>query len=122
MGKRKDFYKVLCVAKDANESEIKKGYRKLALKWHPDRHANSTEKQKEEAEKTFRDVNLAYEVLSDPTKKQRYDDGVEEQDLDNPHATAGGHGNGHGGMGGIDPNDLFEMFMRQQSGGGGSRR
>ena len=111
--KRKDFYKILGVPKDATDSEIKKCYRKLALKWHPDRHASSTEEKKKEAENTFRDVNLAYEVLSDPTKKQRYDAGVEEQDLDNPHATAGGHG--HGGM---DPNDLFEIFMRQQSGGG----
>lgn len=114
--KRKDFYKILGVPKDATESEIKKCYRKLALKWHPDRHANSSEEKKKEAENTFRDVNLAYEVLSDSTKKRRYDDGVEEQDLDNPHATAGGHG--MGGMGGIDPNDLFEMFMRQQAGGG----
>lgn len=115
--KRKDFYKILGVPKDATESEIKKCYRKLALKHHPDRHATSTEEKKKEAENTFRDVNLAYEVLSDPVKKRRYDDGVEEQDLDNPHATAGGHG----GMGGIDPNDLFQMFMQQQGGGMGGR-
>lgn len=60
-------------------------------------------------------------MLSDPTKKQRYDDGVEEQDLDNPHAQpGGGHGGmqGHGGMGGIDPEMLFQMFMQQQGGGG----
>lgn len=101
--------------------------RKLALKWHPDRHSNSTEEEKTKAEATFRDVNLAYEVLSDPVKKQRYDEGVEEQDLDNPHAQPGGmhsHGGGMGGMGGIDPDLLFQMFMQQQHGGmgGGSRR
>ena len=103
--------------------------RKLALKWHPDRHSSSTEEEKKKAEAVFRDVNLAYEVLSDPVKKQRYDDGVEEQDLDNPHAQPGGmhsHGGGMGGMGGIDPEVLFQMFMQQQGGmggmGGGSRR
>ena len=99
----------------------------MALKWHPDRHSNSTEEEKAKAEATFRDVNLAYEVLSDPVKKQRYDEGVEEQDLDNPHAQPGGmhsHGGGMGGMGGIDPDLLFQMFMQQQHGGmgGGSRR
>ena len=100
--------------------------RKLALKWHPDRHASSSEEEKKKAEAVFRDVNLAYEVLSDPVKKQRYDDGVEEQDLDNPHAGMHSHGGGMGGMGGIDPEVLFQMFMQQQGGmggmGGGSRR
>jgi DnaJ family protein C protein 7 len=115
--KQKDFYKMLGIGRDANESEIKKSYRKSALKWHPDRHANSSEEEKTEAEKTFRDINLAYEVLSDPQKKQKYDSGVDVEDLDNPHA---GHGHGHGhGHGGIDQNVLFEMFMRQQGGGGG---
>ena len=75
--------------------------RKLALKWHPDRHASSSEEEKKKAEAVFRDVNLAYEVLSDPAKKQRYDDGVEEQDLDNPHAQPGGMHSHGGGMGGI---------------------
>lgn len=73
--KQKDFYKMLGVGRDATESEIKKSYRKSALKWHPDRHANSSEEEKVEAEKTFRDINLAYEVLSDPQKKQKYDSG-----------------------------------------------
>lgn len=114
--KRKDFYKILGVAKDATEPEIKKGYRKLALKWHPDRHANSDDTEKKVAEATFRDVNHAYEVLSDKKKKQMYDDGVDEQDLDDPNARPRGDG---GGMGGIDPNVLFQMFMQQNGGGGG---
>jgi DnaJ family protein C protein 7 len=76
--------------------------------------------EKVEAEKVFRDCNLAYEVLSDAQKKQKYDSGVDVEDLDNPHAGHGhGHGHGHGGGGGIDPNILFEMFMRQQQGGMG---
>mmetsp|Transcript_34480 Transcript_34480/g.103125 ORF Transcript_34480/g.103125 Transcript_34480/m.103125 type:complete len:547 (-) Transcript_34480:525-2165(-) len=124
--KRKDFYKLLGVSRDATESEIKKGYRKLALKWHPDRHSNSTEEEKKKAEQVFRDVNLAYEVLSDPQKKRRYDEGVDEQDLDNPHARPDdgmGGMQGHSGMGGMDPDVLFQMFMQQQGGmGGGGRR
>lgn len=121
--KRKDFYKILGVSRDATESEIKKSYRKAALKWHPDRHSNSTEDEKKNAEKVFRDVNLAYEVLSDPQKKRRYDEGVDEQDLDNPHARPddGSGGHSHGGMGGMDPDVLFQMFMQQQGGGGGGR-
>ena len=122
---RKDFYKIIGVSRDATEAEIKKSYRKMALKWHPDRHASSTEQDKKKAEEIFRDANLAYEVLSDPEKKSRYDQGVDEQDLDNPHAQpGGGHGmhggHSHGGMGGVDPEMLFNMFMQQQ--GGGSRR
>lgn len=118
--KQKDFYKILGVSRDATENEIKKSYRKSALKWHPDRHANSSEEEKTEAEKIFRDINHAYEVLSDPQKKAKYDSGVDIEDLDNPHAGHGGHGGfgGHG-HGGMDPNILFEMFMRQQGGMGG---
>ena len=117
---QKDFYKILGVKRDATEAEIKKSYRKAALKWHPDRHANSSEEEKEKADNLFRDINHAYEVLSDPPKKAKYDSGVDIEDLDNPHAShgPGGMGGMHGhGMGGIDPNVLFEMFMRQQGGG-----
>lgn len=111
--KQKDFYKLLGVPRDASDAEIKKGYRKLALKWHPDRHSSSTEEEKKNAEKLFRDINLAYEILSDPQKKAKYDSGVDIEDLDNPHA-GNGHGHGHGGV----PADvLFQMFMQQQGGG-----
>mmetsp|Transcript_22985 Transcript_22985/g.32383 ORF Transcript_22985/g.32383 Transcript_22985/m.32383 type:complete len:497 (+) Transcript_22985:329-1819(+) len=118
--KQKDFYKILNIPRDASEAEIKKSYKKAALKWHPDRHASSSDEKKKEAEKVFRDVNLAYEVLSDPVKKQKYDNGADETELDNP-----GQGQGHGGgmhAGGIDPNVLFQMFMQQQGGGGGGVR
>lgn len=115
--KQKDFYKILNVARDASDAEIKKNYRKAALKWHPDRHSNSSDEKKKEAEKVFRDINLAYEVLSDQEKKRKYDSGVDIEDLDNPHAGAGGHGmHGHGG---VDPSVLFQMFMQQQGGGMG---
>ena len=59
-------------------------------------------------------IGQAYEVLSNPEKKAQYDQGVEVEDLDNPHAGhdhSHGHGGGHGG---IDPNILFHMFMQQQ--------
>jgi len=115
--KRKDLYSVLGVAQDASESEIKTAYRKAALKFHPDKQASKSEEEKKAAEAQFKAVGEAYEVLSCSEKKQRYDEGVELEDIDNPHAGAGGHhGHGHGGMGGIDPNILFQMFMQQQGG------
>jgi len=121
--KQKDFYKILGVSRNATQNEIKKSYRKMALKFHPDRQSSKSQEEKEKAEVIFKDVNLAYEVLSDEVKKRKYDSGVDVEDLDNPHAGQGGmHGGfpgGHGGMGGVDPNVLFEMFMRQQHGGMG---
>lgn len=65
-----DYYEVLGVARDADPDAIKKAYRKLALKWHPDRHADG---EREEAEQQFKRVSEAYEVLSDPDKRKRYD-------------------------------------------------
>ena len=58
---RKDYYSILGVHETADESQLKKGYRKSALKWHPDRHATKTDEQKEYAEKAFKDVGEAYE-------------------------------------------------------------
>ena len=96
---------ILGVPKDAQAEEIKKVYRKLALKWHPDRHSNKSEEEKAAAEKMFKDINEAYEALTDPEKRRLYDSGVDAEDLDNPHA---GHGGGHGGM---SQEDLMHMFM-----------
>ena len=64
-----DYYRVLEVDKNATEADIKKAYRKLALKWHPDKNPNN----KEEAEKKFKSISEAYEVLSDKEKRQVYD-------------------------------------------------
>jgi len=67
MATKRDYYDVLEVSRDASAEEIKKAYRRLALKWHPDR--NKTK----EAEERFKEINEAYEVLSDPKKRQAYD-------------------------------------------------
>lgn len=77
--KRKDYYKILGVDKNATEDEIKKAYRKRALVHHPDRHANATESEKKLQEKKFKELGEAYGILSDPKKKARYDSG---QDMD----------------------------------------
>jgi DnaJ family protein C protein 7 len=119
---RKDLYKIMGVSRDATESEIKKTYRKLALKYHPDRQKGA-DREKEDAHDKFQEINLANEILSDPEKKRRYDEGVDEQDIDDPNARpGGGGGHSHGGFGGMDQDILFEMFMRQQQQGGGGRR
>lgn len=65
-----DYYETLGVKRDATEKEIKTAYRKLARKWHPDLH---TGKKKKEAEEKFKQINEAYEVLSDPEKRSKYD-------------------------------------------------
>lgn len=112
---RKDVYKLLGVTKHASDMEIKKGYKKAALLWHPDRHHSSSDEDKAHAEKMFKEIGEAFEVLSDPQKKQSYDDGA---DLDEINGNGGG-GCGHGGMGGMDPMDLYRMYSQQGGGMGG---
>src|SRR5512143_2087382 len=65
---KRDYYEILEVAKSASQDEIKKAYRKAALKYHPDRNPNN-----KEAEEKFKEAAEAYEVLSDETKRHRYD-------------------------------------------------
>lgn len=69
MTTKTDYYDILGVSKSASADEIKKAYRKQALEWHPDRHKDD----KEAAEKRFKEINEAYQVLSDPQKKSMYD-------------------------------------------------
>lgn len=64
----KDYYKILWVARNATQDDIKKAYRKLAMEWHPDKH-----KQDKKAEDKFKEINEAYEVLKDPKKRNQYD-------------------------------------------------
>jgi len=100
--KRKDYYKILGISKDAGEDELKKAYKKRAMIHHPDRHSNATEAEKKEQEKKFKEVGEAYSVLSDPKKRARYDNGT---DID-----GGGHGfDGFGAD--FDPNNIFQAFF-----------
>jgi len=92
--KRKDYYKILGIEKDANETQIKKAYRQMAIKWHPDKNPNN-----DEADARFKDIGEAYETLSDPTKRDRYDRGLDIEP--DPGDMFGGMG------GGIDPSVLF---------------
>lgn len=100
---KRDYYEVLGVSKSASDDEIKKAYRKLAVKYHPDRNPND-----KEAEEKFKECAEAYEVLSDAQKRQTYDQfGFE-----------GLNGSGAGGFGGggFNPFDIFNSFF---GGGGG---
>ena len=113
---KKDYYKILGVDSKATDDEIKKAYRKLALKWHPDRNQGDEDEVKK-ADKMFKDINEAYSVISDPEKRKRFDLGA--YDPSDPTGGAGFPGGGFGagfGAGGIDPSQLFQMFF---SGGGG---
>lgn len=69
----KNLYDILGVSKDATQDEIKKAYRKLSLKYHPDKHTGDTPEEQKKNEELFKDVAHAYEVLSNPEKKEQYD-------------------------------------------------
>ena len=110
--KRKDLYRILGVSRDADDDEIKKAYKKAALKFHPDKQAGKSDEEQEKATEMFKSIGEAYEVLSDANKKRMYDEGVEVEDLDRGGSCqTNGHGC-HGG--GVDPNIIFQMFMEQQ--------
>ncbi len=137
MATKSDYYDILGVSKSASADEIKKAYRKQALEWHPDKHTGS---DKEAAEKRFKEINEAYQVLSDSQKKSAYDQFG--HDAFTPGGTArgnpfaggfggqqgqygpftytytsgGGGGNPFGNFDFGDPFDIFESFF----GGGGN--
>jgi molecular chaperone DnaJ len=92
---KRDYYEVLGVSKGATESEIKKAYRKLALKYHPDKNPDD-----KSAEDKFKEAAEAYEVLSNAEKKQRYDQ----------FGHAGAQGGGGFGGGGMNMDDIFSQF------------
>jgi molecular chaperone DnaJ len=104
---KRDYYEVLGVARDAEEADLKKAYRRLAMKYHPDRNDGDTQ-----AEEHFKEAKEAFEVLSDQRKRAAYDQfghaGVD------PSAGAGG-----GGAGGFG--DIFDSVFGDIFGGGGGR-
>jgi len=101
--KRKDYYKILGIERNASTDDIKKAYRKRALVHHPDRHANASDLEKKEQEKKFKEVGEAYGILSDPKKRARYDSGQDMEGED-------------GFPSDIDPNNVFQAFFGDQGG------
>ena len=104
MADKRDFYEVLGIGKDASEADIKKAFRTQAKKYHPDMNPGN-----KEAEAKFKEVNEAYEVLSNPEKKSRYDQfghaGVD------PNYGAGSGAGGFGGFGAEGFGDIFDSFF-----------
>ena len=97
---KRDYYEVLGVSKTATEQEIKAAYKKMAIKYHPDRQGDKSEAEKKEAEAKFKEAAEAYDVLHDPQKRQRYDQ----------FGFAGvGGASGYGGQG-MSMDDIFSQF------------
>ena len=115
---KRDYYEVLGVSKTATDEEIKKAYRKLALKYHPDYNPGD-----KTAEEKFKEINEAHEVLSDPDKRKRYDQ-FGFAGVDPNYAASQGGAGGFGGFGGVDLGDIFgDIFGGGFGGfaGGGAR-
>ena len=115
MAEKRDYYEVLGIGKNATDAEIKSAYRKLAKKYHPDLNPGN-----KEAEEKFKEVNEANDVLSDPQKRQRYDQfGFAGVDPNYAAANGGGAGfGGAGGFGGVDLGDIFGDIFGGGFGGG----
>ena len=119
MAEKRDYYEVLGISKGASDAEIKKAYRSLAKKYHPDVNKEA------DAEAKFKEINEAYEVLSDPQKRQTYDQfGFAGMNGSQAGGGFGGFGGGFNAGGFDDLNDIFSSFFGGGMGGfsTGSRR
>ncbi len=110
---KQDYYELLGVGKDADEAALKKAFRKQAMQYHPDKNPGDAE-----AEKKFKEIGEAYDVLKDPEKRAAYD---RYGHAAFEHGMGGGGRGGHGGAG-FDFSDVFEEFFGDFMGGGGGRR
>lgn len=119
--KQVDYYKILSLPRDATKQQISRAYKKLAQRWHPDKHP----KNREEAEKKMRDINTAFSVLSDDKKRREFDMGIDPENPEKPNPFqqhyanygAGGHAgfNSHGFGGGFEGfEDILRHFNQQQ--------
>lgn len=133
MASAKDFYQILGIQKNASQDEVKQAYRKLAREHHPDMVKDG---DKSTAEKRFKEINEAYQVLSDPQKRKMYDQYGSAAFSGGPNGTGGGAGPGQGqwgpftysyssggnmgdmGFGDFDPMDVFEQFFGFRGFGG----
>ena len=104
---KRDFYEILGVSQNATKEELKKAYRKMAIKYHPDKNPDDNS-----AEDKFKEAAEAYEVLNDQNKRARYDQ--------YGHAGIGGAsgGGGYGGGAGMNMDDIFSQFGDGGGGGG----
>ena len=132
-----DYYKLLGVPRSASQDEIQKSYRKQARKYHPDLHADESDKEKKRVLQQFQKIQQAYDTLSDPKKRKMYDQfGSDYEQVGGPGGNpfggaGGGGGSPFGGPGGIDLSSIFggggggggggfEDMFRQMGGGGGA--
>ncbi|XP_026193739.1 dnaJ homolog subfamily B member 3 [Cyclospora cayetanensis] len=113
----KDYYRILGVPKDASDADLKKAYRKLAMKWHPDKHADAEAKKKAEAQ--FKDIAEAYDVLSDKERRQIYDK-FGEEGLKGGAAPSGAPGGANVFYREVDPSEIFSRFFGTDRMGGDS--
>jgi len=111
---KRDYYEVLGVEKAGSSDDIKRAYRRMAMKYHPDKNPGD-----KAAEEKFKEVSEAYEVLSDPSKRQQYDQ-FGHAAFGPGRGGMGGGGFGGGGFGGgIDLEEALRTFMGAAGGGGG---
>ena len=103
MANKRDYYEVLGVSKNATDAELKNAYKKMAIKYHPDRQVGKSDEEKKAAEEKFKEAAEAYDVLRDPQKRQQYD----QYGFNGPQFSGA---SGFGGGASMSMDDIFSMF------------